>query len=499
MILTGSNKSEYLIPGQEVSYEITTKNTGSKDFENLVISDKVSDKLEIVKVSLDGKDLTEEEYRIEDLSEYNGYNLVVVNKNLKAGENTNLKVVAKLPDDFKTSEDIEILNQAILSKEVEIMQSQKIMYSVKTNATEEEAREQAREQEEKQAREQEGEQDNNNNRLNTISGIAWLDENKDGIRDESENTLSNIEVWLVKVNTNEIIMRTITDDTGKYELDNVPIGKYIVAFRYDTDNYIVTQYQVDEALLNENSDVMQREIMTNGEKIKVGATDELIVDENIENIDIGLIHEGVFNLELEKTITKVTLKDDQKTTTYDYTEENLAKIEIGSKTLKGSIVLVEYNLKVKNTGTIAGYAKNIVDYYPNTFRFSEDINEGWYIKGNYLYNETLSNEIIEPGEEKEVTLTLSIVMTNSNTGLVNNIAEIEEAEDIEGNITKSESNEETQQTDNPNMGSADLIIGIKTGGLINYLVTFLTTIILIALLTYIIYKRILKKRGYHIW
>ena len=90
-------------------------------------------------------------------------------------------------------------------------------------------------------------------------------------------------------------------------------------------------------------------------------------------------------------------------------------------------------------------------------------------------------------------------MTNGNTGLVNNIAEIEEAEDVNGKIIKSDSEIDIQQIDNSNMGSADLIIGIKTGGLVNYVITSLTTMILIALVTYIIYKRILKKRGYHIW
>ncbi len=487
MSLTGSNKSEYLLPGQEVTYEINTKNLGSKDIENLVISDNVSDKLEIVRVNVDGKDLSKGEYRIEDWSEYNGYIVIRVDKNLKAGETTNMKVIAKLPNDFKTSKDIEILNQATIDQEVEILQSKKIIYTVKSNATEEEARE------------QENERNNENSSANILSGVTWLDENKDGIRDEDERLLSNIEVWLIRANTNEIIKRTTTGDNGEYEFNNIPTGKYILIFKYDTDNYLITQYQVDESSLNRNSDVMPREIITNGEKIEVGATDELIVDENIENIDMGLIPAGVFNLELEKTITKVTVKNSQGTSSYDYSDEDLAKIEIGSKTLKGSIVLVEYKLKVKNTGTVPGYAKNIVDYYPNTFRFSEDINNGWYIKGNYLYNETLANELIRPGEEKEVTLSLSIVMTNGNTGLVNNIAEIEEAEDVNGKIIKSDSEIDIQQIDNSNMGSADLIIGIKTGGLVNYVITSLTTMILIALVTYIIYKRILKKRGYHIW
>ena len=47
----------------------------------------------------------------------------------------------------------------------------------------------------------------------------------------------------------------------------------------------------------------------------------------------------------------------------------MAKVEIHAKSLKGSVVAIEYKIRVKNTGDIAGYAKQIVDYKPADLNF----------------------------------------------------------------------------------------------------------------------------------
>ena len=96
--------------------------------------------------------------------------------------------------------------------------------------------------------------------------------------------------------------------------------------------------------------------------------------------------------------------------------------------------------------------------------------------------------MIEPGQSQEVILTLTKKMTESNTGLTNNKAEIESAYNSMGipNTTTDKNNNET--TD---IGSADAIIGVKTGTAANYVALTLTTIIVILGLAYLVNKKLL--------
>ena len=55
------------------------------------------------------------------------------------------------------------------------------------------------------------------------------------------------------------------------------------------------------------------------------------------------------------------------------------------------------------------------------------MNKDWYEQGGKLYNSSLANEKIAPGETKTLTLVLTKQMTENNTGTVNNLAEIAES------------------------------------------------------------------------
>ena len=103
----------------------------------------------------------------------------------------------------------------------------------------------------------------------------------------------------------------------------------------------------------------------------------------------------------------------------------MAKIDIPAKYLSNSKVFIEYSIKVKNEGELIGYAKQVVDYKEKGLTFSQDLNSGWYegSDGN-LYSEALSKKAIHPGETVELKLILVKQMTESNTGIINNTAEI---------------------------------------------------------------------------
>ena len=317
----------------------------------------------------------------------------------------------------------------------------------------------------------------------TISGLVWLDSDRDGRRNSTEELKGDIEVNAINAETGKVEATTKTGNDGTYKLDLVK-GKYIIVFKYDTNIYGTTTYQVKGANDTENSDAISREISIDGNTITAGTTDTINLEKNISNIDVGLILRSTFDLKLQKYVGKITVKNDSKTSEYDQKENTtLAKAEIKSKNLSGSLVVIEYKIKVTNTGDVAGYARNIVDYMPSSLSFNSSLNSDWYISGNNLYNTSLANTKIEPGESKELTLVLTKTMTDSNTGLVNNKAEIAESSNELG--IKDETNEK---------GSADVIISVSTGALVNYVATTIITLIVLAGLAYLVNKKYLSKR-----
>ena len=76
-------------------------------------------------------------------------------------------------------------------------------------------------------------------------------------------------------------------------------------------------------------------------------------------------------------------------------------------------------------------------------------------------------------------------MTNSNTGLTNNRAEIAEYYNEQGTKDKNLNEDD--------LGQADLIISVSTGRIIGYIAITLILIIALAIISYIILKKEIKK------
>ena len=132
------------------------------------------------------------------------------------------------------------------------------------------------------------------------------------------------------------------------------------------------------------------------------------------------------------------------------------------------------------------------------------MNNDWYKRGKNVYTSSLANTKIEPGETKEITLTLTKKMTESNTGLTNNKAAIESSYNSLGieNTDQTSVNEMNKATDKKSASSnsaqmpnsADTIIGVKTGSAISYVALTLTIIIAICGLAYLVNKKLLVEK-----
>ena len=331
--------------------------------------------------------------------------------------------------------------------------------------------------------------DNNNNNNDdnqknySITGIAWIDKDKDGKKNSSEEIMPGIEVNAMNSETGEIVATSRTDESGTYKF-NLPEGKYILVFFYDNNLYTVTTYQVKNASAKESSDVITSKMTINGSEQTVASTDVIDLSSDKTNVNIGLILRNTFDLKVKKYVSKITVTNDDKTKTYEQKDNTtLAKAEIKSKNLNGSLVVIEYKIQIKNEGDVAGYARNVVDYMPSSLSFNSSMNPEWYLSGNNLYNTSLANTKIEAGETKELTLVLTKTMTDSNTGLINNRAEITESSNDLG--IKDESDDK---------GSADVIISVSTGALVSYVATTVITLVVLAGLAYLVNKKYLSKK-----
>ena len=318
--------------------------------------------------------------------------------------------------------------------------------------------------------------------------------NENGQRENTEDLLEGVEVELLSTITDSSIqdgentyMVMKTDENGHYLFEDIPNGDYIVSINYDNSKYNLTQYKKDSVEEKVNSDFIEKEI----NDIRIGVTDVINVEATkCTNIDAGLIERGNFNLHTEKYINKIVAQNSQGTSVKEYDYTHIAKFEIPSKYILNSTVIVEYAIDVTNNGDVAGYVTDIIDFMPKDFEFSSELNKTWYVGADgQLHNTSLSNEIINPGETKELTLTLTKVMTNNNIGTSNNIAEIAKDYNDLG-IQDIDSTAGNKQQDEDDMSMAQVIISIQTGSELAIGIFILLVIIIgVLIITRIYYKK----------
>ena len=330
-----------------------------------------------------------------------------------------------------------------------------------------------------------------------IVGTAWLDANKNGIKEVGEARLPNIEMVLydtqgyIAKDANGNELRATTNEDGQYTFENLQSGSYQIVAHIDTFNYIVTTYHLDGAIESENSDFIDATL----DGTAVAATDILNVSTyNLYNIDMGLQEREQFDLKLDKIVTKVTVTNTKlDPRTYEY-NSNFALVSLLNTYVEYSTVLIEYNITITNEGKVAGYAEEIVDYIPEGMAFSSDLNSNWYMgsDGN-LYTTSLANTLIEPGESRTVTLTLTRRMTGENTGTVVNTAEITKTYNEYG-YNDGDSTPGNKQDGEDDISTATTLLAMSTGREIaSFIGITLGVIAIIGLAVFLIKKYVIKK------
>ena len=336
-----------------------------------------------------------------------------------------------------------------------------------------------------------------------ISGTAWIDSNMNGRRDNDEQKLAGIQVILVHRSNSQVVLDpndnsekiTTTSENGAYTFTNIPNGEYLVIFVYDSSNYSLTEYQKADVDSSYNSDVIDINLTLNGERRIAAITDIITVNnDNVRDIDIGMYSSSRFDLRLDKYIDKITLTTPTIGTRVDEFNSNLAKEEVLERNVGQSSAVIEYRIVVTNEGSVPGYVNKIVDYLPEGVSFNSELNTDWYASDNgNIYNASLSNERIEPGESKEVTLIVSIKIDESALGTLVNNAEIYESYNELGlqDIDSTAGNRVDTEDD---ISRADVIISIVTGKAVLYTSIVLMVVAMLGFGIFEIKRQVLDKK-----
>lgn len=478
---------KYIKEGSEYTYYFTIENTGKIDSLTNVIEIPIPEGVSLVKAKYTYDGTTRTESKAKDGK------LIIQIHTLKSGAKVDLQVQVKadlLPD----KNEKEIVTMATLeAMGVSKMESNKVKAIIEYDENA-----------------HKGNQGGTSDPVNPsgrykITGTAWIDENKDGKRDDSEEILSGVQVILLYKSNSQIVKDettgaekiTTTNSSGKYEFSNLKPDEYLVLFLYDAGKYSITDYQKDGVAQSVNSDATSMKIVLNGEQRQAGVSNTIkVTDTNIRDIDIGLFVAEKFDLRLDKYISKVTTTTSNGTKTYNYNNSKITKREISGKDVGSTSLVVEYKIVVTNEGQVEGYVKKIIDYLPEDAKFSSELNKDWYISDNNgaAYNTALENEKIAPGQSKEVKLVLSYAITNKNIGkMINNNAEIYESYNELGleDIDSIPANRLESEDD---MSSADIIVSVATGKVIIYTTFALAVTALLGFGIFEIKRHVLTKK-----
>ena len=160
-----------------------------------------------------------------------------------------------------------------------------------------------------------------------------------------------------------------------------------------------------------------------------------------------------------------------------------------------SSIVIEYKIVVTNEGELPGYVNKIIDYLPKDVNFNTELNKDWYLSkdSGCIYNTSLDNQKINPGESREVSLILTKKITKSSIGsVVCNMAEIYQATN-EAGLPDIDSEQANKLETEDDLGTANIILSIVTGKIVGYITIIIIAAGIIATGIIIIKKKVLTK------
>ena len=189
----------------------------------------------------------------------------------------------------------------------------------------------------------------------------------------------------------------------------------------------------------------------------------------------------VFNIEIDKELKEATIDGEKRT----FRNGKFTKLDIPVKKILNSEVKVKYSINVRNTGEIKG-STVVQENIPKYFTMNPSENPDWRIENGKIVSKEIE---LNPGESKELSITLKWTNSKDNFGTLVNKVGIEK--------TKNNAGFEETDTEEEKKGKkqqATLVLVPKTGLDINKLLQMtgvgITLTALVAAMGYTISRKV---------
>jgi uncharacterized repeat protein (TIGR01451 family) len=477
--MTSETAGKTLSAGDIVRYHITIQNQGKLSMPVMRLQDSIPMSFTIRSVKVNGED--------ENWGEGNDITLMI---SLEPEEQAVVEIEAVVDESESRTKAETVTNQAfVYYQQTEVAKTQMITNLVEGNGLTPDPDDPN----------DPDDPDNPNKEKYIISGMAWIDENKNGQKDANELPYIGLTAYLLNGTTGQIVkddqgreIKTQTDETGQYVFEQLLSGRYMVAFAYSSSRYRLTEYQKEGIPSTENSNVIQKNLAFTGEQKIYGVTDYLtIAQDHIANINIGVIPLQKFDFALEKTVDKITVTTAKGVKQYAYEGATLAKVEIDRKTISQANLSIDYLITITNQGEVEGTVQKIEDILPEGISFDQKVNPTWYQTDTGIATTSLAGVIIKPGESKTVTVHATKQINGTNLDTITNVAKLQDLMDTSGRTTQTDLTEGQTVYQNDE-GKAEIIVSVKTG--LAKTISIITIIALLIGLAIWLTIRVNKKR-----
>ena len=245
----------------------------------------------------------------------------------------------------------------------------------------------------------------------------------------------------------KVVVHYVEKETGKeLEEKNQETGELqqalVIIEGQKDDDYTTTAKEFEYYTL------IATELPQNAEgKMKVEIVENEKGEKVVNNtVDVYYYYQAKsFNIGVEKEITGIVVNGERK----EITNGKLEKVEIYRKKTEETSVQIEYKIKVRNTGEIAG-----------TTTIEENLPEGMKLANNDGMWEEQDGKLIKvipeigAGETKEYTVLLNWEQTGENMGEKANEVKLVETGNVPGFVDNN---------DKDNTSKANVIISVETG------------------------------------
>lgn len=256
----------------------------------------------------------------------------------------------------------------------------------------------------------------------SISGKVFYDNNENGIQDEGDTYVPDVEVSLYKINNGQDVKigTTSTNDKGKYLFKNLEKGSYYLELDYNGAKYDLTRRyaSIDESIDSDAYKISETKARIANKKIPndplgISLTNE---DINLENYDMGLISKSGFSLDIEKYITRTELSYNGNFVGKDYNNEKRVTVNVNNTT--NATIKVFYGIDITNNSEKSGYVDELEETIPSGLIFDSSLpeNQDWIMIDGKVISSSLSSILIKPGETKHLQIVL-YMSNNQSAGV----------------------------------------------------------------------------------